>query len=86
MSGLDALQSVQLVTVDGKHLVVLDGDDWDTLIDRIETLEDAQAARQALADLHAAGGDRAKAGWLRWDDVEDQRGSVLHYGVSKHAA
>ena len=72
MSGLDALQSVQFVSAEGKRFAVIDGDDWATLIEWLETLEDAQVVRNAVADLKAAGGDRSKAGWLRWDSVEGQ--------------
>ena len=72
MSGLDALQSVQFVTTAGKRFAVIEGDDWDALIEWLETLEDAQVVQTALADLKAAGGDRTKAGWLRWDAIEGQ--------------
>jgi hypothetical protein len=72
MTGLDALQSVQFITVNGKRLAVLDTTDWDTLIEWLENIEDAQAVRAALADLAAAGGDRTKAGCLAWDEVEGQ--------------
>ena len=72
MSGLDALQSVQFITTEGKRFAVIEGDDWDALIEWLETLEDAQAVRTALAGLKAADGDRTKAGWLRWDAVEGQ--------------
>jgi hypothetical protein len=70
MTGLDALQSVQFITVQGKRLAVIDGSDWDALIDWLEQLEDTQTVRTALAELAAAGGDRTKAGWLKWDDAE----------------
>jgi hypothetical protein len=73
MTGLDALQSVQFITVQGKRLAVIDGSDWDALIDWLEQLEDTQTVRSALAELAAAGGDRTKAGWLKWDDVEGRR-------------
>jgi PHD/YefM family antitoxin component YafN of YafNO toxin-antitoxin module len=66
MSGLDALQSVQFVTVKGKRFAILSADDWEALIDWLETLEDTQIARQAFAELKAAGGDRMRAGWLEW--------------------
>lgn len=69
MSGLDALQSVQFVTVKGKRLAILSADDWEALIEWLETLEDIQIARQAFAELKAAGGDRKKAGWLEWKTV-----------------
>ena len=72
MSGLDALQSVQFVTVKGKRFALLSADDWEALIDWLETLEDAQIARQAFADLKAAGGDRDRAGCREWDAVADE--------------
>lgn len=72
MSGLDALQSVQFVTVQGKRFAVLSAEDWETLIEWLETLEDIQTVRQALADLTAAGGDRKRAGWLEWEVVREE--------------
>jgi len=59
MSGLEALQSVQFVTKKGKRFAVLGADDWEALIEWLETLEDAQIARQAFAELKAAKGNRA---------------------------
>ena len=53
MSGLDALQSVQFVTKNGKRIAVLSADDWEALIEWLETLEDVQTARQAFAELKA---------------------------------
>ena len=72
MVGLEALQSVQYVTVKGKRLAVLSADDWEALVEWLETLEDLQAAKEAFASLKSAGGDRQKAGWLSWDDVKDE--------------
>ncbi|MBM4432227.1 MAG: hypothetical protein FJ026_18040 [Chloroflexi bacterium] len=72
MTGTEALQSVQFVTVKGKRLAVLNAEDWEALIDWVETLEDVQIAREALADLKAAGGDRKRAGWLSWKDAENE--------------
>ncbi len=74
MSGLDALQSVQFVTANGKRFAVLSADDWEYLIEWLETLEDTQVALQALNDLKAAGGDRNRAGWLAWDSVAQEIG------------
>lgn len=71
MTGLDALRSVQFVTKGGKRFAVLAAEDWDALIDWLETLEDAQIARQAFAELKAAKGKRRRAGWLEWDTVKD---------------
>ena len=69
MTGLDALQSVQFVTAKGKRFAVLSAEDWEALVEWIETLEDAQIARQAFAELKESGGDRKRAGWLEWDAV-----------------
>ena len=68
--GLEALQSVRFVTVKGKRLAVLNADDWETLIEWLEDLEDLQIARNVLAKLKAAGNDYERAGWLKWDEVE----------------
>jgi PHD/YefM family antitoxin component YafN of YafNO toxin-antitoxin module len=72
MSALDALQSVQFVTKKGKRFAVLSADDWESLIEWLETLEDAQIARQAFAELKAVEGDRTRAGWLKWDAIEGE--------------
>jgi hypothetical protein len=70
MTGLEALQSVQYVTVKGKRLAVVSAEDWEALIEWLETFEDTQLAQEAFAQLKAADGDRQRAGWLRWDDIE----------------
>ena len=74
MSGLDVLQSVQFVTAKGKRFAILSADDWEALIEWLETLEDIQIARQAFAELKAAGGDRQRAGWLEWNAVAGEIG------------
>ena len=74
MTGSDAIQSVQFVTVDGKRLVVLSAEDWLALVEWVESLEDIEAAREALVELSAGGGDRARVGWLEWEAAtEDLR-------------
>lgn len=70
MTALEALQSVQFVTIHGRRLAILSADEWEMLVEWLETLEDIQVVRQALEELAAAGGDRQRAGWLRWDEVE----------------
>jgi PHD/YefM family antitoxin component YafN of YafNO toxin-antitoxin module len=72
MLGLDVLQSVQYVTVKGKRFAVLDAEDWEALIQWLETLEDLEIARQAFDALQRAGGDRERAGWLKWDEVREE--------------
>ena len=72
MSGLESLQAVQFATVKGKRVAVLSAEDWEALIEWLETLEDTQLAREALAQLRAAGGSPEKAGWLPWDEVSGE--------------
>lgn len=72
MTGLEALQSVQYATVKGERFAITNMDDWEALIEWLETLEDVQIARQAFAELKAFGGDRERAGWLRWDEVKEE--------------
>ncbi len=74
MSGLDILQSVQFVTAKGKRFAILSAEDWEALIEWLETVEDLQIARQAFAELKAAGGDRKRAGWLEWESVVGEIG------------
>ena len=74
MTGIEALQAVQFVTVDGRRLAVLSADDWGCLVEWLETLEDLSLAKEARRTLQAAGDDREKAGWLRWDDVKEELG------------
>ncbi len=72
MTGTQALQSVQFVTVKGKRLAVINAEDWEALIEWLETVEDVLAAQQAFGHLKAAGGDREKAGWKEWDEAEQE--------------
>ena len=72
MTGLEVLQSVEFLTIKGKQVAVLDVENWQALIEWLETLEDLQIAKQALKELKAAGGNRDRAGWLKWDDVESE--------------
>ncbi len=82
MAGLDVVQSVQFVTVKGKHLAVLSADDWETLMERLETLEDLQTAQTAYAELKAANGDRKRAGWLKRDEMEQEADDYGDLAVS----
>jgi hypothetical protein len=51
---------------------VLSTEDWEALIEWLETLEDTQVAREAFAELKAAKGNRRRAGWMQWDAIKDQ--------------
>lgn len=72
MTGTQALQSVQFVTVKGKRLAVLAVEDWEAMVEWLETVEDIQVAQQAFEHLKAAGGDRKQAGWLTWDEADKE--------------
>lgn len=65
------LQSVQFVKVNDKRLAVISADDWEALIEKLETIEDIQLAKQTFAELKSFAGERSRAGWLLWDDVKD---------------
>ena len=72
MTGLEVLQSVKFLNLKGKQVAVLDVEIWQALIEWLQTLEDWQSAKKALNELKAAGGNRQRAGWLKWDDVESE--------------
>ena len=65
MTGTQVLQSVQFVTVKGKRLAVLTAEDWEILVEWLETVEDVQIAQQVFEHLKSANGSRKKAGWLK---------------------
>lgn len=56
MSGVDALQSVQFVKKNGKRFAVVSADDWEALIEWLETLDDLQLTRRAFAELESSEG------------------------------
>lgn len=68
----EVLTSVQFLTAGGRRLAVLDADEWEGLVEWLETIEDIQIAQRALEQLRAAGGDPETAGWLRWEDVQHE--------------
>lgn len=72
MTALEALQSVRYVTVKNERYAVIGATEWEAIIEWLETIEDIQVAKQAVAELKAFGGDREKAGWLRWNDVKKE--------------
>lgn len=74
MTGTQALQSVQFVSVKGKRLAVLSAEDWEALVEWLETVEDIQTANQAFEQLKAAQGEREQAGWIEWDQADKELG------------
>lgn len=83
MEGLDVLQAVQFVTVKGKRLAVMSAEDWEALIEWLETTEDIKIAGKAAAELEAAAGDRQRAGWRRWEHAIASQASDLRPASSK---
>lgn len=72
MNIIDRLQSVRFTHLEGKPVAVLDLEDWQAAIEWLETLEDIEVARHALAKLKECHGDRKRAGWLEWDAIEEE--------------
>jgi hypothetical protein len=59
-----------VVGADGRPTAVqMDIETWRKIVEALEDAEDVSLAREALAELEAAGGDPDKAGWLRLEDV-----------------
>ena len=46
--------------------VLVDMETWEKIIEALEDAEDIEIARQALAEIDAAGGDLEKAGYIPW--------------------
>lgn len=69
MSLMQVLQSVQFVESKGKRFAVINANEWEALIEWLETLGDLDIVRKTFADLKTAGGNRNKAGWVKWEDV-----------------
>ncbi len=72
MTVQDVLQAVQFVEAKGKRFAILTIEDWEALIEWLETIEDYEIVRTATAELQAAGGNRLRAGWLAWEDVDQE--------------
>jgi len=49
--------------------VLVDMRAWKKIIEALEDAEDVEIARKALAEIDAAGGDLAKAGFIPWSKV-----------------
>jgi len=70
---LDTLLFV--VGTDGRPTAVqMDIETWRKIVEALEDAEDVSLAREALAELEAAGGDPDEAGWLRLEDVAREWG------------
>ena len=51
ISKLDSLYSVCVATINGQQFVVLDGQNWDFVMDWVDTLEGIEVKRLALAQI-----------------------------------
>ena len=60
------------MTAKGRRFAVLPLEEWEELVAILEHREDSEAVRQAYAELQKAGGDRERAGWLKWENVKDE--------------
>ena len=69
MTGLEVLHSVEFLNIKGQQVAVLDVETLQALIEQLETLEDLPIPKQVLNELKGAGGNRDRACWLKWDDV-----------------
>ena len=56
LTGLQVLESVQYVTARETRFAVVNVDDWEAMIEWLETLEDVQLTRQAFVELEPHGG------------------------------
>ncbi len=65
------LESVQFVIGKDGHPVAVqvEVDLWRRILEALEDAEDVDLARQAVAELDAAGGDPEKAGWKSLDSL-----------------
>lgn len=72
MTALEAVQTVQFVTIKEKRFAVIDAEEWQALVEWLEMLEDLQIFKESYDALAQAGGDRQQTGWLSWQDVRDE--------------
>ena len=63
MTALEALQSVQFVTVNGQRLAVLHADDWEWVVEWLGTLEDVALTHEAIRRLWGIRW-QSRPGWL----------------------
>ena len=65
------LETIRFVVgADGQPSAVqVDIELWQRIIEALEDAEDIDIARKALAELDAAGGEPARAGWVNLEDV-----------------
>lgn len=71
MTVADTLKSARFVVdASGRRSAVLvEIEDWNTLVLALEDVLDTQIAGDALAELQSASGRPERAGWVAWDDA-----------------
>lgn len=76
-----AVKPVQYLTdPEGRRTgVLLDIQAWESLLRWLEDATDAQAAANALQEIHEAGGPR-EAGWISWDEAREDWGGQEEEG------
>ncbi len=74
MTVIEALKSAQFVVDNDGHqtAVLLDIQSWEALLNWIENITDTKIAAQGLTELEAAGGRPQQAGWLDWDEINEE--------------
>lgn len=79
MTGLNLLESVQMVTVKGEQLAILRASEWEKLVEWLENIEDSLLIQGYTIELQNAQenqlgnqSSRALTGWLKWDEVEGE--------------
>ena len=74
MIGPDVLQAAQFITIKGKRFVLISAEDWESLIEWLEMVEDKAIAQEAYARLAEADFDRRRAGWIEWETFQESLG------------
>ncbi|MEM7537770.1 MAG: hypothetical protein AAF639_36705 [Chloroflexota bacterium] len=77
MTALEAIQTVQYMTVKQKRFAILEAESWEKLLSWLESLEDSRIVKQAYQELDAANGDREKADWRQWDELKTELESTM---------
>lgn len=70
MSNLEALQSVQYMTIRGERFAVIPVEEWNALLEWLETVDDVDVADLPFAGLKEANGNAQKSDWLKWEEMD----------------
>lgn len=76
MTDIETLQTVQYMTIKGKRFAVVALEEWESLLERLVTLEDVEVAKRIFAKLKETNGGSKKADWLEWGNVSASEASL----------